>query len=202
MGHGTVSDVRTSDLWVWPGIGKHKGKDFAVTGTWSANGEAFFWDVTEPEKMHIIDTVTVDARTVNDVKVSENGEVAVITREGASNRKNGFVILDVRDPFNVKITAEYNDDMTGGVHNVFIYDNHVYAVNNGRKYDVINIEDPANPFRVSRYELDTPGHGVHDVWVIDGLAYSSNWADGVHIVDVGAVTIDEKVVQNHATILS
>ena len=192
VGHGTVSDVRTSDRWVWPGIGKHKGKDFAVTGTWSANGEAYFWDVTEPEKMHIIDTVTVDARTVNDVKVSENGEVAVITREGASNRKNGFVILDVRDPFNVKITAEYNDDMTGGVHNVFIYDNHVYAVNNGRKYDVINIEDPANPFRVSRYELDTPGHGVHDVWVIDGLAYSSNWADGVHIVDVGAVTIDEK----------
>ena len=192
VGHGTVSDVRTSDLWVWPGIGKHKGKDFAVTGTWSANGEAYLWDVTEPEKMHIIDTVTVDARTVNDVKVSENGEVAVITREGASNRKNGFVILDVRDPFNVKITAEYNDDMTGGVHNVFIYDNHVYAVNNGRKYDVINIEDPANPFRVSRYELDTPGHGVHDVWVIDGLAYSSNWADGVHIVDVGAVTIDEK----------
>ena len=191
VGHGTVSNVRTSDLWVWPGVGKHKGKDFAVTGTWSANGEAYFWDVTEPEKMHIIDTVTVDARTVNDVKVSENGEVAVITREGASNRKNGFVILDVRDPFNVKISAEYNDDMTGGVHNVFIYDNHVYAVNNGRKYDVINIEDPANPFRVSRYELDTPGHGVHDVWVIDGLAYSSNWADGVHIVDVGATKMNE-----------
>ena len=191
VGHGTVGNVNTSDLWVWPGVGKHKGKDFAVTGTWSANGEAYFWDVTEPEKMHIIDTVTVDARTVNDVKVSENGEVAVITREGASNRKNGFVILDVRDPYNVSISAEYNDDMTGGVHNVFIYDNHVYAVNNGRKYDVINIEDPSNPFRVSRYELDTPGHGVHDVWIIDGLAYSSNWADGVHIVDVGAVKLNE-----------
>jgi len=192
VGHGTVANVNTSDLWVWPGVGKHEGKDFAVTGTWSANGEAYFWDVTEPEKMHIIDTVTVDARTVNDVKVSENGEVAVITREGASNRKNGFVILDVRDPFNVSISAEYNDDMTGGVHNVFIYNNHVYAVNNGRKYDVINIEDPSNPFRVSRYELDTPGHGVHDVWIIDGLAYSSNWADGVHIVDVGAVKLNEK----------
>lgn len=192
VGHGTVSNVRTSDLWVWPGVGKHKGKDFAVTGTFSGNGEAYFWDVTEPEKMHIIDTVTVDARTVNDVKVSENGEVAVISREGASNRRNGFVILDVRDPFNVSILAEYNDDMTGGVHNVFIYDNHVYAVNNGRKYDVINIEDPSNPFRVSRYELDTPGHRVHDVWIIDGLAYSSNWADGVHIVDIGAVKLNEK----------
>ena len=133
VGHGTVANVNTSDLWVWPGVGKHKGKDFAVTGTWSANGEAYFWDITEPEKMHIIDTVTVDARTVNDVKVSENGEVAVITREGASNRKNGFVILDVRDPFNVKISAEYNEDMTGGVHNVFIYQDHVYALSAGTR---------------------------------------------------------------------
>ena len=191
VGHGTVKDYNTSDLWVWPGIGKHVGKDFAATGTWGANGEAYFWDVTDPAKMHIIDTVTVDARTVNDVKVSEDGRVAVITREGASNRKNGFVILDIEDPYDVKITYEFNDDMTGGVHNVFIYENHVYAVNNGRKYDIINIEDPANPFRVGRYELDTPGHGVHDVWVKDGLAYSSNWADGVHVVDVGGVKFNE-----------
>ncbi len=191
VGHGTVKDYNTSDLWVWPGIGKHVGKDFAATGTWGANGEAYFWDVTDPAKMHIIDTVTMDARTVNDVKVSEDGRVAVITREGASNRKNGFVILDIEDPYDVKITYEFNDDMTGGVHNVFIYENHVYAVNNGRKYDIINIEDPANPFRVGRYELDTPGHGVHDVWVKDGLAYSSNWADGVHVVDVGGVKFNE-----------
>ena len=192
VGHGTVANVNTSDLWVWPGVGKHKGKDFAVTGTWSANGEAYFWDITEPEKMHIIDTVTVDARTVNDVKVSENGEVAVITREGASNRKNGFVILDVRDPFNVKISAEYNEDMTGGVHNVFIYQDHVYALSAGTRYDIINISDPANPFRVSSYELDTPGHSIHDVWVENGIAYSSNWSDGVHIVDVGGIPQKEQ----------
>ena len=192
VGHGTVSDFNTSDLWVWPGVGKHKGKDFAATGTWGANGDAYFWDVTDPSKMTIIDTITVDARTVNDVKISEDGRVGVITREGASNRKNGFVVLDVTDPYNVKITAEFNDDMTGGVHNAFIYDNHVYAVNNGRKYDIINIEDPYNPFRVGRYELDTPGHGVHDVWVEDGIAYSSNWADGVHAVDVGGIKFNEK----------
>ena len=91
IGHGTISDVHTSDLWVWPGIGKHEGKDFAVTGTWSANGEAYFWDVSDPTDMKIIDTVTVDARTVNDVKISEDGKVGVITREGASNRKNGLL---------------------------------------------------------------------------------------------------------------
>ena len=191
VGHGTVSDFNTSDLWVWPGVGKHKGKDFAATGTWGANGDAYFWDVTDPSKMTIIDTITVDARTVNDVKISEDGRVGVITREGASNRKNGFVVLDVTDPYNVKITAEFNDDMTGGVHNAFIYDNHVYAVNNGRKYDIINIDDPSNPFRVGVFELDTPGHSIHDVWIENGIAYSSNWADGVVAVDIGGAKFDE-----------
>ena len=170
---------------------KHEGKDFAVTGTWGSNGEAYFWDVTDPSKMAIIDTITVDARTVNDVKISEDGRVGVITREGASNRKNGFVVLDVTDPYNVKITAEYNDDMTGGVHNAFIYDNHVYAVNNGRKYDIINIDDPSNPFRVGVFELDTPGHSIHDVWIENGIAYSSNWSDGVVAVDIGGAKFDE-----------
>tara|TARA_Y100000590_G_scaffold192881_1_gene219200 strand:- start:752 stop:2827 length:2076 start_codon:yes stop_codon:yes gene_type:complete len=191
VGHGLISDVLTGDLWVWPGIDKHQGKDFAVTGTWGSNGEAYFWDVTNPDSMIIIDTVTVDARTVNDVKISEDGRVGVITREGASNRKNGFVILDVSDPYNVQITAEFNDDMTGGVHNVFIYENHVYAVNNGRKYDIINIDDPSNPFRVGVFELDTPAHSIHDVWIEDGIAYSSNWNDGVVAVDIGAKKFQE-----------
>ena len=40
----------------------------------------------------------VDARTVNDVKVSADGELAVISREGASNRRNGFVVLGAGKP--------------------------------------------------------------------------------------------------------
>ncbi|MDX1638096.1 MAG: Ig-like domain-containing protein [Balneolaceae bacterium] len=183
VGHGQVLDKHTSDLWVWEGI---DGRDYAVTGTWGAAGEAFFWDVTDPANMQIVDTVTVDARTVNDVKVSEDGRICVITREGASDRKNGIVILDVSDPRNVKRITEYNDGLTGGVHNAFIWNDHVFAVNNGRRYDIINIEDPANPKTVSRFELDTPGHSVHDVWVENGIAYSSNWSDGVQIVDVGS----------------
>ncbi|MDZ7771330.1 MAG: hypothetical protein U5K31_01065 [Balneolaceae bacterium] len=183
VGHGLVSDVHTSDLWVWEGV---DGGDYALTGTWGANGEAYFWDVTDPANMSIIDTVTVDARTVNDVKVSEDGRVAVITREGASDRKNGIFILDITDPHNVTVHSEFEDGLTGGVHNAFIYEDHVFAVNNGRRYDIINIEDPKNPYRVSRFELDTPGHSIHDVWVENGIAYSSNWGDGVVAVDVGS----------------
>lgn len=185
LGRGIVPDVKTSDLWVWEGV---DGRDYAVTGTWGARGEAFFWDVTDPSNIHTIDTVQVDARTVNDVKVSEDGRIAVITREGASNRKNGIIILDVSDPSDVKILSEYTDGLTGGVHNTFIYKDHVYAVNNGRKYDIINIEDPTNPHTVGVFELNTPGHSIHDVWIQDGIAYSSNWGDGIVAVDIGSNT--------------
>ena len=183
VGHGLISDVHTSDLWIWEGV---DGRDYAVTGTWGGNGEAYFWDVTDPSNMTIVDTVTVDARTVNDVKVSEDGRTAVITREGASDRKNGIVILDVTNPREVEIISEYNEGLTGGVHNAFIYKNHVFAVNNGRRYDIIDITDPKNPQTVSRFELDTPGHAIHDVWVENGIAYSSNWSDGIVAVDVGS----------------
>jgi hypothetical protein len=182
MGQGAVSETHTSDLWVWEGT---DGRDYAITGTWGAEGKAYFWDVTDPTNITKIDSVQVDARTVNDVKVSEDGRVAVISREGASNRRNGIVLFDVSDPHAVEKLSEFDEDLTGGVHNVFVYDNHVYAVNNGRRYDIINIEDPRNPRRVGRFELDAPGHSVHDVWVVDGIAYSSNWRYGVVLVDVG-----------------
>ena len=41
------------------------------------------------------------------------------------------------------------------------------------------------PHRVGAFELETPGRSIHDVWVVDGIAYSSNWADGIVAVDVG-----------------
>jgi hypothetical protein len=129
--------------------------------------------------------VTVDARTVNDVKVSKDGRTCIISREGASDRKNGIVILDCTDPNNVTIITKYTERLTGGVHNLFIDQDHVYALSNGRRYEIINIEDRANPRHVSTFELDTPGHSIHDVWVERGIAFSSNWDDGVVLADVG-----------------
>lgn len=182
IGQGSVDDKHTSDFWIWEGI---DGKDYAVTGTWGADGTAYFWDVTNPGAINLIDSIQVDARTVNDVKVSEDGKICVISREGASNRKNGLVIIDVSNPRDVSIISEFSEKLTGGVHNVFIYKDHVYALSGGRKYYSVNIEDPANPRIVGEFELDTPGHSIHDVWVHDGIAYSSNWSDGVQLVDVG-----------------
>ena len=182
VGHAPVRDRATSDLWIWEGI---DGRDYAALGTWNADGHALFFDVTDPTDMRRIAEVQVDARTVNDVKVSADGRIAVITREGASNRRNGFVILDVSDPRRPEILSRFDEELTGGVHNVFLHDNHIYAINNGRRWDVINAEDPRNPFRVSRFEDPRPGRSVHDVWVEDGIAFQAGNTDGLVVVDVG-----------------
>ena len=183
IGRGAVLDRHTSDLWVWEGT---DGRDYAITGTWGADGHSFVWDVTDPANIEKLHEVQVDARTINDVKVSEDGDVAVLSREGASDRKNGIVLLGVGSPREgVPVLSEYTDQLTGGVHNVFISGDHVFALSAGRRYDVIEIKDPRSPSRVGRFELDTPGHSIHDVWVSDGVAFSSNWSDGVVAVDVG-----------------
>jgi hypothetical protein len=184
VGRGRVADRKTSDLWVWTAP---NGRDYAVTGTWGADGHALFWDITDPKNVFMAATVRVDARTVNDVKVSEDGSVCAITREGASNRRNGVVLLDCSDIANkgVPILSRFDDELTGGVHNVFFHRNHLYALSAGQRYDVINVEDPRMPRRVGRFELDTPDHSIHDVWVVDGIAASSNWTDGVVLADVG-----------------
>ena len=182
VGHAPVRDRASSDLWIWEGV---DGRDYAALGTWNADGHALFFDVTDPANMQRISEIQVDARTVNDVKVSADGRTAVITREGASNRRNGFVILDVSDPRNPEVLSRFDDEMTGGVHNVFLHEGHIYAINNGSRWDVVNAEDPSNPFRVSRFADPRPGRSVHDVWVHDGIAFQAGNTDGLVVVDVG-----------------
>ena len=122
VGTGTVQDKHTSDFWVFEG---QDGNDYAVSGTWGADGTTYFWDVTDPGNLKKIDSVQVDARTVNDVKVSADGKISIISREGASNRRNGIVILDTTNPYDVKTLSEYTTNLTGGVHNLFIYQDHL-----------------------------------------------------------------------------
>jgi hypothetical protein len=180
VGQGSVNSVHTSDLWIFQGL---DGRDYGVTGTWGGDGWAFFWDVTEPTNPVKTDSIQVDARTVNDVKVSPDGRYAALSREGASNRRNGVVILDLADPAHPTIASVYDDGLTGGVHNMFATDEHLFALSAGDKYVILDMSDIYAPTYVSEY--NHPESRIHDVWVHDGIAYSSEWGTGVVVVDVG-----------------
>ena len=190
VGHGPRAEVATSDLWVFEGL---DGRDYAYTGTHARGGgeRMFVWDVTDPSDVVLIDSVVVDARVVNDVKVSGDASWAILTREGASTRRNGIVVLGLADPAHPTILAELTDSLTAGIHNVWIMDDVVYAVNDGTSaMHILDLSDPADPRHAGRWEL-RPGEtdkSLHDVWVEDGYAYLSYWDDGLVILDVGAGT--------------
>ena len=190
VGRGAVSEVATSDLWVFEG---NDGRDYAYTGTHANGGgeRLFVWDVTDPSEIELVDSVVVDARVVNDVKVNGDATWAIITREGASNRRNGIVVLDIQEPAHPRVIAELTENMTGGIHNVWINGDVVYTVNNGTNaVDIIDMSDPHNPTYHGRWEL-RPGDtnkNLHDVWADGRYAYVSYWDDGLVILDVGAGT--------------
>ena len=145
-------------------------------------------DVSNPAAPLITDSVVVDARSVNDVMTTEDGKFGVLTRENASTRKNGIVILSFEDPAHPKPIAEFTETVTGGVHSTFIYRGYVYLTDDATgSLRVIDIRDPYKPRQVARWQTnpDQAGNVLHDVDVKDGLAYLSYWNQGLVILDVG-----------------
>jgi hypothetical protein len=149
---------------------------------------AYAIDLADPARPVITDSVVVDARHINDLMTTEDGKYGVLTRENASTRKNGIVILSFEDPAHPKPIAEFTETVTGGVHSTFIYKGYIYLTDDATgSLRVIDIRDPHRPRQVARWETPSSkaGNYVHDVDVKDGLAYLSYWNDGLVILDVG-----------------
>jgi hypothetical protein len=187
VGRGPSDDHHSGDTWVFEGV---DGRDYAYVGTYHYDWMKV-WDVTDPANPVLTDSVQMDARRINDVKIHDNNRLAIVTREGASNRRNGILILDLSQPAHPALLSEYTETVTGGVHNVWIMSEYdlVYAVHNGTsEVHIIDISDPANPREVGRWGLDKENKGLHDVVVQGGYAYLSYWNDGLVTLDAGAGT--------------
>lgn len=183
-GRGQISHVHTSDLWPFQG---NDGRDYMLVGTWGGDGWGYVYDITDQSNLVKTDSVRVDARTINDVTVSPTARYGAYSREGASNRVNGVVVLDLANPAHPKVASTFDEQLTGGVHNMYATTiggkEYLFAISGGDKYVIIDMTDIYKPRYVGEY--NHPNSRVHDVWVKDGLAYSSEWGTGVVVVDVG-----------------
>jgi hypothetical protein len=172
--------VNAAEFWLHPG-----GRYGYLT---TMGDKAYAIDLGDPARPTITDSVVVDARHINDLMTTEDGKFGVLTRENASTRKNGIVILSFEDPAHPKPIAEFTETVTGGVHSTFIYKGYIYLTDDATgSLRVIDIRDPYHPKQVARWETPSSkaGNYVHDVDVQDGLAYLSYWNDGLIILDVG-----------------
>jgi hypothetical protein len=177
----------TEEVWIHPD-GKH-----AYLGSGSGGDVLYALDISNPAKPLVTDSIIENTRRVNDVMTSKDGKWMVFTREGAADRKNGFVIANTEDPAHPKKVADYTEGMTGGVHSAFIYEQpkygrHVYATNDGTgALHIVDLNDPAHPKEAAVWKTPRAdaGRTLHDIDVQDGLLYGSWWNDGLVILDVG-----------------
>lgn len=194
VGRAPFTDLQAAEQWIFG--------DYAYLS--SIDDELRVFDIRDPANPKQVHTLEVDARIINDVSVGPSGRVGVMTREGASNRKNGIVFLDTEDPSKPRILSEFTETVSGGVHSAFIDDHYVYLTDDATgSMRIIDFLDPRGPRQVARWEVPNPeartieptgedkspfaaGRYLHDVYVKDGLAYLAYWRDGLIILDVGA----------------
>jgi hypothetical protein len=191
-------------------VGRAPFKEFQGAEQWIIGNYAYYstisdrflvYDVSDPANPKLTDTVKVDARLVNDISTTADGKILVISREGASNRKNGIAFYDTSDPAHPKLISEYTATVTGGVHSAFVDSHYVYLTDDATgSMRVIDFADVKNPKEVARWQTENPlagiirtkdgdhiaGRYIHDLQVKDGLAYLAYWHDGLVILDVGA----------------
>jgi hypothetical protein len=190
-------------------IGRVRNKDTATAEEWIIGNHAYVstiadkfmvYDISNPAAPKLTDTIKVDARIINDISTTADGKILVISREGASNRKNGIAFYDTSDPAHPKLISEYTATVTGGVHSAFVDGHYVYLTDDATgSMRVISFADVKNPKEVARWEVPNQvattirspegdtigGRYLHDLQVKDGLAYLAYWRDGLVILDVG-----------------
>jgi hypothetical protein len=181
------SAFATSEVWI------HPNGNVAYLGTIMGGDRVYAVDISDPAKPTIIDSIVVNARSINDMMTTPDGNTLVITREGAADRKNGIVIADTHDPLHPKLLSEFTDGVTSGVHSAFVhqqpkYGTQVYLTNDGTgALHIVDITDPAHPKQLATWKTPRADAGrmLHDIDVQNGLVYASWWNDGLVILDVG-----------------
>ena len=175
-----ATKVRTAEVWVHP-----SGQCLYLT---TIADRVYAVSIADPASPRIVDSMMTDARFINDVMTTEDGRYGVFTREGASNRKNGIVIFDATEPCHPKTIAGYTETVSGGVHSSYVYRGYAYITDDATgSLRVIDMRDPAHPREAARWQTEQAAAGryLHDVMVVDGLAYLAYWNDGLVILDVG-----------------
>jgi hypothetical protein len=190
-------------------VGRAPLKDVQGAEQWIIGNYAYFslisdhflvYDISDPAHPKLTDTVKIDARLINDISTTADGRILVISREGASNRKNGIAFYDASDPAHPKLISDYTATVTGGVHSAFVDGHYVYLTDDATgSMRVIDFSDVKHPREVARWEVKNEvanavktsdgevihGRYLHDLQVKDGLAYLAYWRDGLIILDVG-----------------
>ncbi len=187
---GTAPPARlTTTMWAH-GNNAYSGTLGAqVQGVPDPGRTLFVWDISDPTNITLTDSIKVDAPRLNDIKVSADGLIGVLTHEGSTDGLNGITILDLADPAHPVIISRFTAELEAGVHKVWIEGRVVFAAVDNGEFRIIDISDPLNPVITARINPG-PATVLHnEVWIRDGIAFFSAYDNGLIIFDVGGGSV-------------
>ena len=169
--------LKTTDLFV--------SGEFAYVGSFA--NRLYIVDISTPEQMRVVAEVETPGPAV-DVKVQ--GDLAVIAVQRAGLRL-GLMMVDVSDPRQPLVLAEFSDRSWQGIHNLFLHGDRAYLAPIERSDGVqgifvIDISQPSAPHISGTWvnEDDRFSNLIHDVFVDGDLAYVSDFFGGLVILDL------------------
>ncbi len=167
-----------NDIW---GYVDSQNNEYAIVGSPT---KIQFIDVTNPTNPSLVDLFLGGASTIwRDFKTYKQYAYAV-----ADEGSEGLIIFDLSDIHNGNITKVYQqNNIFNKAHNIYVDppNGRLYVAGSDTRYNGLIIYDlkanPANPPVIAN--IDLPGEYVHDIFVLNNIAYSSHGYNGLYVYD-------------------
>ncbi|MEL6864452.1 MAG: choice-of-anchor B family protein, partial [Bacteroidota bacterium] len=162
-----------NDVWGYAA----NGREYAFMGS-AAYIHVF--DVTDPKNLQQLAQIPGGETTVwRDFKTYKDHLYAV-----SDGTTEGLIVFDLAHlPDSMPITYQ-NTEFFNNTHNIFIDQTHGRLYNTNSPVQVLDVDtDPAQPTLLKNLILPV-GDGIHDLFVIDHMAYLSSGFDGMFIYDL------------------
>ena len=174
-----ASGLTYNDVW---GYADCDGSEYAILGSAS---RIHFINVTDPTNIAEVGSFPGGEITVwRDMKTYHDRAYAV-----SDNTNEGLLIFDLSDLPNTVTKSFHSNQYFGKAHDIFVDEpnGRLYVVGSDTQSQGVIVfdltADPDNPTLLA--SVDYPGGGyVHDLFVVDNIAYCSHGFEGFYIWDM------------------
>ncbi len=170
---------RYSDVW---GSG-----DYLLLGTFQADSASqhglYVIDASDPDSLRLAGHLRTDAPPLD---VTGADTLALLAFEpGITPPRPAVILASVADPAAPYVLGTFRSDSVSQVHTAWLDPPYAYLSSRSTgDLRIIDFTDPAAPVEVGSWSTGTATPFLHDLMVVDTLAYLAYWEDGFRMLSV------------------
>ncbi len=170
---------RYSDVW---GFG-----DYLLLGTFQADSASqhglYVIDASDPDSLRLAGHLRTDAPPLD---VTGADTLALLAFEpGFTPPRPAVILASVADPAAPYVLGTFRSDSVSQVHTAWLDPPYAYLSSRSTgDLRIIDFTNPSSPLEVGSWSTGSAGRFLHDLIVVDTLAYLAYWEDGFRILSV------------------